>query len=334
MKVVPKKSKQGTYIQSVREHYLRDDIGCQSLACKLCSERDPAEPFLPLSTPVASQTLSATAPHYLIPDAQTLLRFLEIFEAPIITDVIILQTVFAEVDAATNLRTVNRIRFAHHASPFFSLLPSLFDDRALFRDPRRRIVLFCNEHSIYTFVEQQERESKVARTKRGTQKELWFLLLLFFIVLIAIDAAVTWYAKHTEQTNIPIIFLSSEKQDLKEVSKTGYISLSLFISLFWQTNVSVMSIAAYLERHFTLHSELRELCESLQSVAADAPSSEGQRDDGSAPIVRHSQTGYFEVWLAVCFLSLLILESSVFEREFIGRWCKVGSILQGAALCQ
>lgn len=121
VKVVPKKSKQGTYIQSVREHYLRDDIGCQSLACKLCSERDPAEPFLPLSTPVASQTLSATAPHYLIPDAQTLLRFLEIFEAPIITDVIILQTVFAEVDAATNLRTVNRIRFAHHASLFFSL---------------------------------------------------------------------------------------------------------------------------------------------------------------------------------------------------------------------
>ena len=95
--VIPKKSKQGTYVQSVREHYLRNDLGCLSQACKICSQAISGEAFNPLSSPVAAQTLSTSAPHYLIPDAATLLRFLEIFEAPLMTDVILLQTVFAEV---------------------------------------------------------------------------------------------------------------------------------------------------------------------------------------------------------------------------------------------
>lgn len=95
-KVVPKKSKHGGYVQSVREHYLRNDLVCLSLACKICSVA-PSEPFLPLTSPLAYQSLSQTAPYYLLPDSTTLLRFLEVFEAPLITDLIILQTVFAEV---------------------------------------------------------------------------------------------------------------------------------------------------------------------------------------------------------------------------------------------
>lgn len=95
-KVVPKKSKQGTYVQSVREHYLRNDLGCLSQACKICNLSTSSAPFIPLSTPLASQSLSPTAPYYLVPDSTTVLRFLEILEAPVITDLIVLQTVFAE----------------------------------------------------------------------------------------------------------------------------------------------------------------------------------------------------------------------------------------------
>lgn len=98
VRVIPKKSKQGTYVQSVREHYLRSDLGCLSQACKICSASTAeATPFNPLSSPLTAQALSASAPHYVIPDAPTVLRFLEILEAPVITDVIVLQTVFAEV---------------------------------------------------------------------------------------------------------------------------------------------------------------------------------------------------------------------------------------------
>lgn len=97
VKVIPKKSKQGTYVQSVREHYLRNDLGCLSRACKICSQGISGEAFNALSSPIAAQALSASAPHYLIPDAATWLKFLEIFEAPVVTDVILLQTVFAEV---------------------------------------------------------------------------------------------------------------------------------------------------------------------------------------------------------------------------------------------
>lgn len=100
VKVIPKKSKQGTYVQSVREHYLRNDLGCLSQGCKICTAASSSsEPFNPLSSPLTAQALSASAPRYVIPDAPTVLRFLEIFEAPVITDVILLQTVFTEVRA-------------------------------------------------------------------------------------------------------------------------------------------------------------------------------------------------------------------------------------------
>lgn len=60
-----------------------------------------------------------------------------------------------------------------------------------------------------------------------------------------------------------------------------------------------MTMAAYLEQFFPTHPELRELCESLQSVALEENNPTKADDDTNAAIVRHAQTGYFEVRTSV-----------------------------------
>lgn len=61
-----------------------------------------------------------------------------------------------------------------------------------------------------------------------------------------------------------------------------------------------MSMAAYLEQYHPKHTELRDLCESLQSVVLEAPPTEKSTADANAAIALHPQTGYFEV-LDSCF---------------------------------
>ncbi|KAI8790590.1 exosome complex exonuclease RRP44, partial [Biomphalaria glabrata] len=93
-KIFIKKTRLGGVMKIVREHYLRDDISCGSMACvKNCQglEREPLE-----ESPDSDSSLLRKS-HYIIPDTNVVLHQIDVLEDPSIKNVIILQTVLDEI---------------------------------------------------------------------------------------------------------------------------------------------------------------------------------------------------------------------------------------------
>lgn len=103
---------------NLQEIYLRDDIPCGSATCRKCVQSSPRLP-----TDVS---------HYLIPDANALLKFWEVLDLPQVTGVIYLASVIREVQVRSNQRNWRRLR-------------------SLFSDKRRQNIYYDDEHSIYTW---------------------------------------------------------------------------------------------------------------------------------------------------------------------------------------
>lgn len=74
----------GKVVRIVREHYVRNDIFCQSRSCKSCAHTNPA-------LPTASETN-----HYLVVDLETLVTYLELFEQPEFCNMVVAQTILTE----------------------------------------------------------------------------------------------------------------------------------------------------------------------------------------------------------------------------------------------
>jgi len=121
------KSRRGRITRVVREHYLRDDIPTGYFDRKSSSEARKK----PSST--STPGLHDEASHFVIPDVNTLLRFLQVFEtAREWKDIIILQTVLERFQRLATSRACARLQ-------------------AIIDDPARRFVLFDNEHHHRTF---------------------------------------------------------------------------------------------------------------------------------------------------------------------------------------
>lgn len=74
-KVFLKKTKKGSIVKIVREHYLRDDISCGSENCENCSH-DGKSSALEKSPENKSSVFSKS--HYVIPDTNVVLH--QVFE--------------------------------------------------------------------------------------------------------------------------------------------------------------------------------------------------------------------------------------------------------------
>ena len=119
-----KKTRKGKVVKVVKEHYLRDDIGCGSDVCALC----PADGMARLSnTPHSNQ--------YLLLDTNVVLNQMDLLEkdVPPLCDIIIPQTVLQEVKHRS-LGVYNRLH-------------------ALLRVYSRRIFVFSNEHHRQTYID-------------------------------------------------------------------------------------------------------------------------------------------------------------------------------------
>eukprot|EP01018_Ginkgo_biloba_P012952 Gb_38988 [translate_table: standard] len=103
---------------NLQEIYLRDDIPCGSAACLSCVQSSPRLP--------------SNVSHYLIPDADALLRFWEVLELPQVIAVIYLASVMRKVQISLNQRSWRRLRL-------------------LFSDKRRHNYYYDDEHCIYTW---------------------------------------------------------------------------------------------------------------------------------------------------------------------------------------
>ena len=143
-KTFVKKTKKGSVIQVVREHYLRDDVWCGVQGCSACHHDDPPLP----NTPLMESDL-CPYPHYLVPDTNIFLHEIDFLEDPAIKNVIVLQVVLDEVKHR-NLATYQRLR-------------------DVIADKSKRFYVFANEHRKETYVVRQDSETPQDRNDRATR---------------------------------------------------------------------------------------------------------------------------------------------------------------------
>ncbi|XP_038076853.1 DIS3-like exonuclease 1 isoform X2 [Patiria miniata] len=127
-KVLQVKTRQGRALRLVREHYLREDVPCNSQLC-LAGCRQ-----------TGSSTTPADVTHYLIPDCRVTGEFLEILELPEFTGIVFMQTVLHYVLHEKGRRFHRRLR-------------------TKVRDGRNHCAVFANEFCRYAYTPRQPGES-------------------------------------------------------------------------------------------------------------------------------------------------------------------------------
>ncbi|XP_048197208.1 exosome complex exonuclease RRP44 [Perognathus longimembris pacificus] len=180
-----KKTRAGGVMKIVREHYLRDDIGCGAPGCAACGRvlEGPALEPQPLD-PASSLW---PGPHYLLPDTNVLLHQIDVLEDPAIRNVIVLQTVLQEV--------------RNRSAPIYKRI------RDVTNNQEKHFYTFTNEHHRETYVEQEQGENSNDRNDR------------------AIRVAAKWYNEHLKKMsaeNQPqVIFITNDKKNKEKAVEEG-----------------------------------------------------------------------------------------------------------------
>ncbi|CAM6101379.1 unnamed protein product [Calypogeia fissa] len=219
----------------VREVYLRDDIPCGSALCQSCVQNSPPLP--------------ANDSHYVLPDADALLQFLEIWELPQITSVIYLASVVKEVLVRSNQRNYRRLR-------------SLFTDR------RRQSLFFDDEHFIYTWSLQSDADY-VGKAEQSGQR---------------VKAVATWFYEHLhasvrvialqsqyEESPVDDSFIINQLQNLSvsdsstnRVSNLKVLNVDTYFKEFWHEDSLVSELYASLVQSLSENAAVRKAAEESQ----------------------------------------------------------------------
>ena len=92
-KTFVKKTKKGSVVKVVREHYLRDDVWCGVVGCGVCKQGEKAV----LEADPSLESSLCPQSHLLLPDTNVVLHQIDFFEDAAIKNVILLQIVLQEV---------------------------------------------------------------------------------------------------------------------------------------------------------------------------------------------------------------------------------------------
>ncbi|XKL62471.1 hypothetical protein PGB90_002304 [Kerria lacca] len=190
-----KKTKRGNILKIVREHYLRDDIGCGSRICKKCAIiNENAILDDKLSSSISKAYVN---PHYLIVDTNVVLHQIDVLEEDVLINVIILQTVLEEVK--------------HRSTSIYKRLNDIINN------PNRKFYVFVNEHHKDTYIEREPGETANNRNDR------------------AIRVAAKWYDEHLfeNQRNISlkkvirIVLLTGDTDNKEKATQDGIFAASV-----------------------------------------------------------------------------------------------------------
>ncbi|KAF9404664.1 DIS3 mitotic control, partial [Podila epigama] len=190
---------------------------------------------------VESSLLSHDTPYFLIPDYSVALRYVELLEQEELINIIFTETVLQRLQNEDKSRTYKSLR-------------------QVAKDPRRRSIVFSNEHCEDTSTSRQPSETLEHRDWRALVK------------------VAQWYRSHLKQ-HVPVIMLSEQftPDDLENISDTG---------------ISVMSLKGYLDQFWPSSAVLHELLGSLKEAILEEDLIKQSQD---AVLSRKSgNTGYQE----------------------------------------
>ncbi|KAF9287581.1 DIS3 mitotic control [Linnemannia elongata] len=247
-----RKTNKNTVVKRVREVYLRSDIPCLSTRC-------PKEPPCHEAVKVESSLLSAEQEYYLIPDYSVALRYVELLEQEELTNIIFTETILQRLQSEDKSRTYKSLR-------------------QVAKDPRRRSVVFSNEHCKETNVLREPEESIEHRDWR------------------ALVQTAAWYRRHLHG-GADIILLSEEfkQEDVLRIDDT--------------TGITVMNLKDYLTKFWPKTAVLHELLTSLKEAILEDDLE--NKTQGSTSLKKSSGgTGYQE------YKPLSELEAGVKSERF------------------
>ncbi|KAH8268133.1 hypothetical protein KR026_000560 [Drosophila bipectinata] len=138
-----RKTKRGNILKIVREHYLRDDIGCGSELCRKCFQNEVYQ----LTSQHEIQCSLFKFPHYLVLDTNVVLDQIDVLEEDVLRNVIVLTTVLNEVK--------------HKSSSIYKRFNELVHDRT------RHFYVFVNEHHKDTYADREPDETANDRNDRA-----------------------------------------------------------------------------------------------------------------------------------------------------------------------
>ncbi|CAL1288476.1 unnamed protein product [Larinioides sclopetarius] len=180
-KVIVKKTKKGSVVKTVREHYLRDDILCGSAVCSECPETNACLEAVP-----TSHSDLCKKPHYIIPDTNVVIHQFDVLGESAFKNVIILQTVLEEL--------------RHRHSPAYNRV------REVLSNADRHFYAFTNEHHRYTYTERKPGESSNDRNDRAIRNAVkWY----------------REHLKLTDGSDIDVILLTNDKENSKKAEEEG-----------------------------------------------------------------------------------------------------------------
>ncbi|KAJ2124004.1 exosome catalytic subunit dis3 [Coemansia sp. RSA 720] len=186
-----KRTRKGNIVRTVKEHYLRDDIIC---GCSECTHRVCKESTQPKPLSSAPRDSIKWSRHYVVPDTNALVNHIDIFERPIINNVIVLSTVLDELRGLS--------------------MPVYTRVRAILRDEERAWFVFSNEHHRETFIERNVDESPNDRNDR------------------AIRTAVVWLTKHLAPLSITPVMVTNDEDNLRKASDVAACRMDELLSVY------------------------------------------------------------------------------------------------------
>ncbi|KAG0336109.1 DIS3 mitotic control [Podila humilis] len=190
-----RKTNKNTVVKRVREVYLRQDIPCLSSHC-------PLTPKCHQRVKVESSLLSADTPYFLVPDYSVALRYVELLEQDELTNIIFTETILQKLQNDDKSRTYKSLR-------------------QIAKDPRRRSIVFSNEHCAGINVAREPSESLEHRDWRALVK------------------VAQWYRRHLNRI-VPVILLSEQYTQADfpgddDDAGVSIMSLKEFLIKFWPT---------------------------------------------------------------------------------------------------
>ncbi|EHB18154.1 Exosome complex exonuclease RRP44 [Heterocephalus glaber] len=201
-----KKTRTGGVLKIVREHYLRDDIGCGAPGRAECGGAHGG-PALELQPQDPASSLWPR-PHYLLPDTNVLLHQIDVLEDPAIRNVIVLQTLLQEIDVLEDpairnvivLQTVLQ-EVRNRSAPVYKRI------RDVTNNQEKHFYTFTNEHHRETYVEQEQGENANDRNDR------------------AIRVAAKWYNEHLKkmsaENQLQVIFITNDCRNKEKAVEEG-----------------------------------------------------------------------------------------------------------------